>query len=96
VEAALGATASRLWTSVEAAGAGGADAAPHFRRQLEAFVRAVQAACLLTEVAAEGSGTDKAAATALFVRLHVTPGYEPADDLEWAGLIEGTLAGDAG
>ena len=95
VEAALGATASRLWRSVEAAGSAGADAAPHFRRQLEAFVRAVQAACLLTEVAAEGAGTDKAAATALFVRQHLTPGHEPEDDLEWAGLVEATLAGDA-
>ena len=95
VEAALGATASRLWTSVDAAASGGPDAAPHVRRQLEAFVRAVQAACLLTEVAAEGADTDKAAATALFVRTHLTPGYEPEDDLEWAGLVEGTLAGDA-
>jgi len=96
VEAALNATASRLWRSVDAAGAGGPDAAPHVRRQLEAFMRAVQAACLLTEVAAEGGNSDKAAATALFVRQHVTPGYEPEDDLEWAGLVEGTLAGDAG
>jgi len=96
VEAALGATASRLWSSAEAAGSAGPDAAPHFRRQLEAFVRCVQAACLLTEVAAEGAGTDKAPATALFVRLHVSPGHEPADDLEWAGLVEGTLGGDAG
>lgn len=96
VEAALNATASRLWRSVDAAGTGGPDAAPHVRRQLEAFMRAVQAACLLTEVAAEGGGSDKAAATALFVRQHVTPGYEPEDDLEWAGLVEGTLAGDAG
>ena len=97
VEAALGIPASRLWRSVDAAASGsGADAAPHVRRQLEAFMRAVQAACLLTEVAAEGHATDKAAATALFVRHHVVPGYEPEDDVEWVGLVEGTLAGDAG
>ena len=58
------------------------------------FMRAVQGACLLTEVAAEGRDSDKAAATALFVRLHVTPGHMPEDDLEWAGLVEGTLAGE--
>ena len=73
-----------------------AHGAAHFRRQLELLVRAVQATCLLTESAAEGAGSAKAAATALFVRRHLVPGHLPDDDPEWSRLVDDALAGDAG
>ncbi len=68
----------------------------HFRRQLELLVRAVQATCLLTETAADGAGSAKAAVTSLFVRRHLVPGHLPDDDPEWSRLVDEALAGDAG
>jgi len=66
----------RLQRSLRDAGSGAA----HFRRQLDALVRAIQAASLLHEAAGEEPATGKAAAAALFVRRHLAPGYVPDDD----------------
>jgi alkylation response protein AidB-like acyl-CoA dehydrogenase len=92
VSAALENLEARLRRSV----ADPAYGAGHFRRQLELLVRAVQATCLLTESAAEGAGSAKAAATTFFVRRHLVPGHLPDDDPEWSRLVDDTLAGDAG
>jgi len=69
----------RLQRSLRDAGSGAA----HFRRQLDALVRAIQAASLLHEAAGEEPATGKAAAAALFVRRHLAPGYVPDDDPSW-------------
>jgi hypothetical protein len=92
VSTALEALEPRLRRSV----ADPAHGAAHFRRQLELLMRIVQAACLRTETAAEGSDSAKAATTALFVRRHLVPGHAPDDDQAWPGLVDGALAGDAG
>jgi hypothetical protein len=82
----------RLRRSIGDPGAGAA----HFRDQLEQLMRVVQAACLLSEAAFEGAATPKAAAAALFVRRHLSPGHLPEEDDGWSGLVEEALAGDAG
>jgi len=76
--------------------ADGGHAASHFRRQLDGVMRAVQAACLLAEAAVEDADTGKQAAASLFVRRHLVPGHDPEDDVDWARLVDETLAGDAG
>ena len=92
VARALDALEPRLRRSIGDPRAGAA----HFRGQLERLMRVVQAACLLSEAAAEGAATPKAAAAALFVRRHLTPGHLPEEDDGWSGLVEEALAGDAG
>jgi len=82
----------RLQRSLRDAGSGAA----HFRRQLDALVRAIQAASLLHEAAGEEPATGKAAAAALFVRRHLAPGYVPDDDPSWGDRIDAVVAGDAG
>ncbi len=51
----------------------------HFRRQLDAFVRAVQAACLVRADAPTAE---------LHVRRHLVPGYDPERDPEYANLLD--------
>jgi hypothetical protein len=89
---ALGQLEPRLRRSIGDPGHGAA----HFRRQLELLMRVVQATCLLTESAAEGARSSKAAVAALFVRRHLIPGHVPDDDPGWSRLIDEALAGDAG
>ena len=89
---ALQALEPRLRRSIADTSQGGA----HFRRQLERLMRVVQATCLLTETAAEGDGTAKAAATSLLVRRHLVVAHQPDDDPEWPAIVDATLAGDAG
>jgi len=92
VAGALQALEPRMRRSIADPGHGGA----HFRRQLEQLMGVAQATCLLTEAAAEGAGTAKAAATSLFVRRHLVIGHQPDDDPEWLPIVDATLAGDAG
>jgi len=76
-----------------------AHGAAHFRRQLDRFGRAVQAACLLSEAAADaaaGVRSEKADVATFFVRLHLTPGYDAETDASWTGLVDAVLAGEAG
>ncbi len=51
----------------------------HLRRQLDAFVRAVQAACLVRADAPTAE---------LHVRRHLVPGYDPERDPEYANLLD--------
>jgi alkylation response protein AidB-like acyl-CoA dehydrogenase len=76
--------------------ADGDHAAAHFRRQLDRLMRAVQAACLLSEAAVDDGDAGKTAAASLFVRRHLVPGHDPEDDAGWRGLVDEALAGDAG
>jgi acyl-CoA dehydrogenase len=56
----------------------------HFRRQLDTFMRAIQAACLLEK------GNEPAAA--LHARRHLVRGYDPEQDPDYPELIERVLA----
>jgi acyl-CoA dehydrogenase len=56
----------------------------HFRRQLDALVRALQAACLLAE--------GHEAAAALHARRHLVPSYDPERDPDYPELLEQVLA----
>jgi acyl-CoA dehydrogenase len=58
----------------------------HVRRQLEALVRAVQAAAL------RRLGRD--AAAELHVRRYLSPGYDPERDPEYPDLLDGVLGDD--
>ena len=58
----------------------------HGRRQVEALVRAVQAAAL------RRLGQD--AAAELHVRRHLSPGYDPERDPEYPDLLDGVLGDD--
>ncbi len=73
-----------------------ATSAAPFRRQLGTLVRVVQATCLLEEAAFDGAPSEKAAGASLYVRRHLVPGHEPEDDPAWTGLVDGTLADEAG
>ncbi len=56
----------------------------HIRRQLDTLVRALQVACLRAE------GNEPAAE--LHARRHLTPGYDPEADPDYADLIDRVLA----
>ncbi len=58
----------------------------HFRRQLDALVRALQVRCLRSE----GSEAE----AELHARRHLTPGYDPEGDPEYETLIERVLASE--
>ena len=77
--------------------------AAHFRRALDRLVRVVQAAALLANAAGDppsvgqpGGADERRAVASLFVRRHLVPGHDPADDPEWSDLVERALSGDAG
>jgi len=63
-----------------------AEGSPHFRRQLDLLVRALQAGCMLTH--------GEAPAAALHVRRHLVPGYEPEADTGYADLVDEVLGAD--
>ncbi len=65
-----------------------AQGSPHFRRQLELLVRALQAACLLAE--------REAAAAALHIRRHLLSGYDPEADATYAELVDEVLGAELG
>jgi acyl-CoA dehydrogenase len=65
----------------------------HFRRQLGALVRALQATWLLVEAAAD-PGSEKADVAAFFARRRVSTSYDPEADDGYAALIDRVLAGD--
>jgi alkylation response protein AidB-like acyl-CoA dehydrogenase len=82
VETALRDLEPRLRRSVADEGFG----ALHFRRQLDTFMRALQAACLLED--------GHEAAAALHVRRHLVAGYDPERDPNYPELLERVLADD--
>jgi acyl-CoA dehydrogenase len=79
VAEALDGLAPRLRRSL----AGGS---PHFRRQLDLLVRALQAGRLLAE--------GEAPAAALLVRRHLVPSYDPETDADYAELVDDVVGAD--
>ncbi|RMD83392.1 MAG: acyl-CoA dehydrogenase [Candidatus Dadabacteria bacterium] len=69
--------------------------AAHFRRQLTELARIFQAARLLAEADEEQRRqwkTRKAEVAEFFIRRHLTPGYRPEEDAEFAGRVDRILS----
>jgi hypothetical protein len=58
----------------------------HVRRQLDTLVRALQVTCLRAD--------GQEASAELHARRHLTPGYDPQDDPDYADLIDRVLASE--
>jgi hypothetical protein len=64
---------------------------------MQQCLRVVQATCLLDEAAADaaaGIAATKADVAAFFVRRHLVPGYDPAEDPSYLARIDAALTED--